>query len=147
MERLRWIAEPRASANGDAMTDLFPLDGDFGGASGSMPMDDDFGLTSDDRSVVRAPIMILLGAYLAAALALVCFVPGSSVFNVVGYVIGSVGVAGLVVWYRSVDRRRRRSPRYVFFRNGRIPASVPLLIGILTAAGHAYFLAQYKSLA
>ncbi len=129
------------------MTDLFPLDDvpqprEFPGGTENQHAADGAALT-----VVRPPISILAAAYAALAVSLLCFLPGSRVFNIIGYAIAGVLVAGLVIWFRSVDRRRRRSPRYGFIPNGRLLATAPLILGILTAAGHAYFIAQTKSLA
>ena len=128
------------------MTDLFPMefppeDRGLAAGTGSSPV------FEDGMELVRAPMPILYGAFGAVVLALLCFLPGARTFNVIGYVIAGLLVAALVIWFRSVDRRHRRSPRYVFMQNHRLITTMPLILGILTAAGHAYFLAQQSSVA
>ena len=90
----------------------------------------------------RSPFGLVVSAHAANFGSLVCLLLGSEVFNWVGYVLGGVVVAFLVVRFWTVDYRRRRSPNYVSAKYPRVLAGAALLIGIALAGQHGLSLAQ-----
>lgn len=130
------------------MTDFFQFDEPDGPFASPLSDFDTRSVVGDGESaVVRAPAAILVASYCALLVSLACFIPESRKANIVGYLVSGILIALFVILFRSVDRRRRLSTRYVFMTNARILASTPLLLGVIVAAGHAYFIAQTKSLA
>ena len=69
-----------------------------------------------------------------------------SAFYLSGYVIGALAVAATAVAFRSIDRVRRRSPRFVSTPGLSQVVVAALVVGIAMAAIHAFYLAQNRSL-
>lgn len=114
------------------------VDAEFGTGESS-----DTGLIAD---VAGPPLGLLIGAYAAVGLSVLAFMPDSRLFNIIGYLLGAVVTAMVIVLYRAIDRRRRLSSRYVIKPYGFL-VPTGLVLGIAVAAGHAYFLAQNTSVA
>lgn len=94
----------------------------------------------------RAPVglIALLGLEIVACL--ICFIPGTKLFHIVGYVMGAVLVSLTAVAFRSTDRLRRRSSAYVTSPWCKYAVAGALVAGVGLAALHAYYFAQTKHL-
>ena len=123
------------------MTDLFDYSTSTG-ANGARNVGID-----EDIAATRAPNFPLVVLASEVVIACVAFVPASKTFHVAGYAIAALAVALTAVWYRTIDRVRRRASDYVDQIWKRHFVACCLVCGILLAAAHAYYLTQSKQLA
>jgi hypothetical protein len=122
-------------------------------------MADIFGLVGpDDRSIddviaengeaaETAPTYFFALLAIELAVSALCLLPGTKVIHVVGYLIAAVFVAVTVVMFRSVDRVRRRSNRYISYTWPGRTAGAALGCGLVLAMLHAYYFAQSRQIA
>jgi hypothetical protein len=103
------------------------------------------GMTDDADDVSRAPVALL--GVLAVELAMCAALFGSSsrIGHAVGYLLGAVLVACTVVCFRTVDRARRRSPRYVIRPHLNWLATGGLIVGIALAVAHSWYFFQHTA--
>jgi len=123
------------------VTDLFPSEEPS--SSGST----DWAGSFSEHELVRPPLALLGAAYATLVLAGVCFAIPGRTFNYLGYGLAVLPATSLVMVFRAVDRKRRRSPVYAHLAGIKWYTAAPLMVSIILAVGHALFLAQTKSIA
>jgi hypothetical protein len=129
------------------MTDLFPFDDPHAQRAGASTSTWTPPPSVSDIRAVKPPLGLLAGAYAALLVVGLCFVLPGKLFNIAGYFIAVLGVTGLVIAFRTVDRKCRHSSTYTHISRLRWIAPTPLVLGIILAVVHAYFWAQSKSIA
>jgi hypothetical protein len=93
------------------------------------------------------PVPLAIAAFVAVACSLACFLPAQQRFHWIGYGIGALLVAVLVIAYRQVNKHRAGLGNHVDQPLWNHMALAALIAGILVAAGHAYFIALEHSVA
>ena len=94
---------------------------------------------TEDTTSQGPPTNIIFAIATELAVCALLFVSSSKMLHAVGYVLGALVVAVTAVMYRVIDKKRRRSPRYVTFSSRSHMVTGGLVCGILLAMGHAYF--------
>jgi hypothetical protein len=90
----------------------------------------------------------LLGvAVVEIAVCVSAFLPGSPPWHIIGYCLGAVVVPLTVAGFRQLDRGRQRSGLYASPGGVQMVPAPLLVIGVLLAVVHAYYLAINKRLA
>ena len=120
-----------------------PFAGDFS----TGPEGNTFTYSEPALEAVKPPLWILATAAIEVAFIAFAFVPSTKIWHWIGYIAGTLAVAGTVSAYRSIDRTRQRSSMYgspSWIRG--VPTSV-LLVGIALSATHAFYLAITRRLA
>lgn len=113
----------------EAITDATPADGTPPGAAVHPPRG----------------LLVLLAVELAASAALLAV--GTKAAHLVGYAIAAVLVAVTAVAFRTVDRTRRQSKRYVGYPAVGWLVAGALVLGVALAAVHAYYFSLSEHLA
>ena len=100
-------------------------------------------LSSPDYRPVRPPLFLLIATGSCVAVSLLGFLATQSVAHLVGYFLGSLVAIGFASAFRKVDLARRTTGLY----SPVVPASrllgFLLFIGLLSAAGHAWYVARF----
>lgn len=108
---------------------------------GSTYFDETF--VDSDKSLLSGPPTLFLGVMAAEiVVSTLAFVVGARAANWAGYALAAWATAVTAIAHRQVDRRRSRESSYVPEPwVGRAIAAL-LLVGLLVAAGHAFFVSQ-----
>jgi hypothetical protein len=100
-----------------------------------------------DTPLLGPPYVIAALAAAQVLLQAIFLIPATTLWHVIGYVIGLLGVPLTVFEYRRVDRRRQRSDLYVTLRSARLLVPLTLVGSLAFTVLHAYYLALIRTLA
>jgi hypothetical protein len=100
-----------------------------------------------DTQLLGPPYLIAALAGAQVLLQVIALIPATTLWHVIGYAIGLLGVPLTVFEYRRVDRRRQRSDLYVTLRSAQVVVPLTLVGSLVITVLHAYYLALTRTLA